>query len=265
MFSSHYFKALEMAVVSKSAFEIMRCYAESSFAQLHTSTIQYFRVNSENMIELSSSYGENLASLKNFKHLSRQRKLPVVDSINTGNEIYFSSPEQLAQAYEETRQWDYVPTALIIVPVNKLALTVGCISVTLSEAVEPCNLKPAIESIRSLAYLLQLTDLQELTGIESMVNLNSQTQLPNTQSPVLQLTHESIQDNHTFDAANLEMTDRQYQIARLIAGGSTNSAIARALNFSEATIRYETIKLYQRLRVKNRAQASSRIRELGIA
>ena len=66
-------------------------------------------------------------------------------------------------------------------------------------------------------------------------------------------------------SANLELSDRQYQIAILIASGATNADIARKLGFSAATIRYETVKLYERLRVKNRSQASSRIREMGIA
>ena len=60
---------------------------------------------------------------------------------------------------------------------------------------------------------------------------------------------------------SLELSKRQRKIAEMIADGMTNSAISRTLGFSEATIRYETIKLYERLRVKNRAHAAARIRE----
>lgn len=62
--------------------------------------------------------------------------------------------------------------------------------------------------------------------------------------------------------ADIKLSQRQLQIAEMIADGMTNRQISRQLGYTEATIRYETIKLYERLRVKNRAQASSRIREL---
>lgn len=58
------------------------------------------------------------------------------------------------------------------------------------------------------------------------------------------------------------MSDRQLSIAKMIADGLTNREIAKALNFSESTARYETIKIYERLQVKNRAQAAATIRSL---
>jgi DNA-binding NarL/FixJ family response regulator len=68
----------------------------------------------------------------------------------------------------------------------------------------------------------------------------------------------------TDPSMNLGLSDRQMVIAKMIAQGMTNRAIARELGFSEATIRYETIKLYERLRVKNRSHAAARIHQLGI-
>lgn len=67
-------------------------------------------------------------------------------------------------------------------------------------------------------------------------------------------------DKDSIESINL--SERQKRIAIMIAEGMTNTSIARRLGFSEATIRYETIKLYERLRVKNRAQAAATIREL---
>jgi hypothetical protein len=48
----------------------------------------------------------------------------------------------------------------------------------------------------------------------------------------------------------------------MIADGLTNREIAKTLNFSESTARYETIKIYERLQVKNRAQAAAMVRSL---
>ena len=58
------------------------------------------------------------------------------------------------------------------------------------------------------------------------------------------------------------MSDRQLSIAKMIADGLTNREIAKTLNFSESTARYETIKIYERLQVKNRAQAAAMVRSL---
>jgi DNA-binding CsgD family transcriptional regulator len=63
----------------------------------------------------------------------------------------------------------------------------------------------------------------------------------------------------------LGLSDRQLVIAKMIAQGMTNKTIAHELGFSEATIRYETIKLYERLRVRNRSHAAARIHQLGIS
>jgi len=67
-----------------------------------------------------------------------------------------------------------------------------------------------------------------------------------------------------WSTVSFGLSDRQMVIAKMIAQGMTNRTIAKELGFSEATIRYETIKLYERLRVKNRSHAAARIHQLGI-
>lgn len=265
MFSTYLFKAIEMAVATKSANEIMRCFAEASFEKLHITTIKYFRVNSENKIELISAYGEVFAKLENYKYMSRNRKLPVVDAINQGVEMFISSPSQLTSMYEEALQWRDLPNCLAIIPVKKLNVTVGCISITLSERIATADFIDASETFRAFAYLLELLTIHELEGIQSLVNLRTLIQESPVKTEPDAKTPGTSPTGRAYISAGLELSDRQYQIARFIAAGSTNSSIARTLGFSEATIRYETVKLYERLRVKNRSQASARIRELGIA
>lgn len=254
-----------MAVATKSANEIMRCFAESSFDRLHITTIKYFRVNSENKIELISAYGEVFARLENYKFISRERKLPVSDVINGGVELYISSPSQLSAMYDEAKQWRELPTCLAIIPVKKLNVTVGCVSITLSERIETSDFIEAVETFRAFAYLLEMLAVHELAGIETLINQPKNLLSSQSLGGLPSEAQQTIRDNRAYLSAGLELTDRQYQIARFIAGGSTNSAIARSLGYSEATIRYETVKLYERLRVRNRSQASARIRELGIA
>jgi len=84
--------------------------------------------------------------------------------------------------------------------------------------------------------------------------------LINTKTPLPRESHGSAEQSTT-----LGLNDRQLVIAKMIAEGMTNKTIAQELGFSEATIRYETIKLYERLRVKNRSHAAARIHQLGIS
>lgn len=60
------------------------------------------------------------------------------------------------------------------------------------------------------------------------------------------------------------LTDREHEILREIARGRTNAEIAVSLNFSLATVRRDTISIYNKLNVRGRANAASRGVELGL-
>lgn len=62
----------------------------------------------------------------------------------------------------------------------------------------------------------------------------------------------------------LSLNHRQRQIASLLVDGRTNREIAKKLEYSESTVRYEIIKMYERLRVRNRAQAAAALRNLNL-
>jgi DNA-binding CsgD family transcriptional regulator len=57
------------------------------------------------------------------------------------------------------------------------------------------------------------------------------------------------------------LTERQLVILQLIADGRTNISISEMLGYSESTIRQETIKIYNKLKCKGRAEASRIYRE----
>ena len=71
-----------------------------------------------------------------------------------------------------------------------------------------------------------------------------------------------LDKNSSILETKYQMTPRQVEIARMIADGASNREIAQALFFSESMARYETVKIYERLRVKNRAQAAGVIRSI---
>lgn len=50
----------------------------------------------------------------------------------------------------------------------------------------------------------------------------------------------------------LTLTKRQWEILELIRTGATNNEIARQLSYSESTIRHETMRIYEKLKVNGR-------------
>ena len=55
------------------------------------------------------------------------------------------------------------------------------------------------------------------------------------------------------------LTAREQQVARLVAGGSTNRQIARALGISEKTSETHVHNIIRKLGARNRAEVAARV------
>ena len=104
----------------------------------------------------------------------------------------------------------------------------------------------------SLSLIVQSMMFQEFESNRSMTGLRDAGRAESSKS---------IEDSNDLQK-KFHMSNRQLSIAKMIADGLTNREIAKTLNFSESTARYETIKIYERLQVKNRAQAAAMVRSL---
>ena len=56
-----------------------------------------------------------------------------------------------------------------------------------------------------------------------------------------------------------ELTDRQRAVARLVANGSNNKEIARALNITERTVKAHLTEVFERLKISDRLQLAVRL------
>jgi DNA-binding CsgD family transcriptional regulator len=72
----------------------------------------------------------------------------------------------------------------------------------------------------------------------------------------------TYQRHQALRAGTPELTARQWEILRLVARGSTNAQIARALVLSEATVRKHLENIYARLQVNSRTGALAKARPL---
>jgi DNA-binding NarL/FixJ family response regulator len=61
-----------------------------------------------------------------------------------------------------------------------------------------------------------------------------------------------------------ELSDREREVLELLAGGSTNSEIARSLVLSPKTVRNHVSSIFTKLRVAGRAEAVERARAAGL-
>ncbi|MCS7249165.1 MAG: response regulator transcription factor [Anaerolineales bacterium] len=61
-----------------------------------------------------------------------------------------------------------------------------------------------------------------------------------------------------------ELTEREKQILKLIAEGLKNKAIAHTLSISESTVENHIHKIYQKLNVSSRVQATAHAFQIGL-
>jgi DNA-binding NarL/FixJ family response regulator len=61
-----------------------------------------------------------------------------------------------------------------------------------------------------------------------------------------------------------KLTDREIQVVRLLATGSTNKGIARSLFVTEATVKSHLVHIFAKLGVDSRSRAIHRAQETGL-
>jgi DNA-binding CsgD family transcriptional regulator len=64
--------------------------------------------------------------------------------------------------------------------------------------------------------------------------------------------------------ASLGITEREYEVLRLIASGQSNKQIAARLDVSPNTVKTHVSRVYEKLRAARRTEAVLRARELGL-
>ena len=64
--------------------------------------------------------------------------------------------------------------------------------------------------------------------------------------------------------ASLGITDREYEVLRLLAGGCSNKQIARQLELSPNTVKTHVARLFEKLKAVRRTEAILIARDLGL-
>ena len=198
---------------------------------------QLFAFDQKGSLTPTTTFG-SIPEGSSTTHLSKDELHPVTDCARTEDSLAIPSAVEYNQRYPEL-SWGHGPA--IFIPLRVGPLVDGVFAMVFDRNQE-INWSEKFELHEAIFVIAQLAHLLNHKG--SVVREAS---------------------NASDPAMNLGLSDRQLVIAKMIAQGMTNRTIAKELGFSEATIRYETIKLYERLRVKNRSHAAARIHQLGIS
>lgn len=191
-------------------------------------------------------YPADAIKLQNM-YTTIEEKLPSVDAMLTGKAVFLRSREQLESYSSYLRAWvSYIPwmNSLMAFPLVDNERLRG--SVVWAFDNDNAQDDSGVQLFTALTMIIQSMMVGEFADIRVGGSTTQIKSSPKSDSGELQEKY--------------HMSARQIRIAEMIADGATNREIAQTLNFSESTARYETIKIYERLQVKNRAQAASMIR-----
>lgn len=215
--------------------------------------ISIILLDENNMAMNFSSHGYPEPATKLLDvYTTMEERLPSVDAMLTGKPVILKDRLEIEEYGAYLRAWvSYVPwlKSLIAFPLINDGLIIGSVVWGFDDShdVESWELK----LFTSLTMILQSMRPIQIAGpeIEKSITKDQEEQIVlNKKSLILK--------------SKYRMTPRQIEIAGMIAEGASNREIAKALFFSESMARYETAKIYDRLRVKNRAQAAGMIRSI---
>jgi len=208
---------------------------------------ELFVFDSEGHLVHAGGHGLSMEEIRKVR-LGRDSLHPVSDAARTEDVLVITSADDFIQRYPALKQSSQLasPEAgpAIYLPLMSSGVVDGVFAMTFSKSrvIQWSDERSLIELLEVVARIAQLI-LQRSTNQSGF----------------------STPEQDLSGLTSVGLSDRQIVIAKMIANGMTNRNIAKELGFSEATIRYETIKLYERLRVRNRSHAAARIHQLGIS
>lgn len=200
-----------------------------------------------------SSHGYPDAATKLLDvYTTMEERLPSVDAMLTGKPVILKNRTEIERYGDYLSAWvSYVPwlNSLMAFPLINDDMIVGSVVWGFDENREVLGWELKLFSALSMI-------LQSMVPIQ-ITNLDYDKQISRSQEETTPVAEKS-----SILETKYRMSLRQVEIARMIADGASNREIAHALFFSESMARYETVKIYERLQVKNRAQAAGMIRSV---
>lgn len=200
-----------------------------------------------------SSHGYPDAATKLLDvYTTMEERLPSVDAMLTGKPVILNNRTEIESYGNYLSAWvSYIPwlNSIMAFPLINDDMIIGSVVWGFDENRGVLGWELKLFSALSMI-------LQSMAPIQ-VINLDISEQIPNAQKET-----NAVAENSSILETKYRMSSRQVEIAKMIADGASNREIAQTLFFSESMARYETVKIYERLQVKNRAQAAGFIRSI---
>ena len=183
-------------------------------------------LTSRKTVRARASYGVNQELFDQWQEFPLEWKLPVTDALIEQRLVWINSLPDWPEEYPLLKNvsYDLSIRTQIIIPILRFNSPVACIGVVSSAQLMPDEeLELLFRTIANLVSLHLFRQARNRKKLES----------PNVNS----------------------LTDRQIQILTYIAEKKTNIEIADAMGYSESTIRQETIRIFDKLKVNGRNEA----------
>jgi DNA-binding CsgD family transcriptional regulator len=183
-------------------------------------------------------FGFSADNMKSWERTHINDSIPTADALRTNNIIWVGNKEDLLQDYPQlaTYKIDARANAFIAWPITIAGSYMSVLGLTLQSSPAPTpELISFLETIGGL-FALQLSKSQNFMSSPEILKIVAQLNL---------------------------LTRRQREVLDLVADGLTNSQIADELDFSESTIRQETMRIYEILGATGRSDAIRMFRSAG--
>ena len=207
--------------------------------------------NSDDQLTIQSEFGLRIDQSSALNEFSLDSPHPIALAMQTTNHVYLETVGGLDAIFGAEE-------SILLIPIVHKEEIFGVLLLVFQKQNEMSDLDKYFFSI--ISNILTQSSICQLERSSEKWSMNNRS---SGKSDNFGSTQTFDQEAELF-LSDLGLTPRQHGIAIKIANGVTNREIAREMGYSEATIRYETIKLYERLRVRNRSHAAARIRELKI-
>lgn len=214
--------------------DLVQFLTKRTFAGCGAKAVYLMNLTNDSHLELIASYGQSEDQLKGWGRIALSEDVPGTDAIKEDRLIWLADKEDWENSYPVIASYpgDHTMNTLINAPLYFRNAPFGVMGVMCNDIT-----RPTAENIAFLDIIAGLASLHLGKSFSKIQNL---------------------EDRGAY------LTKRQIVILELISEQMTNLQIARALGYSESTIRHESMRIYQLLQVNGRREAVVEGRKLGV-
>jgi len=228
-----------VSIRNRSLEEVLRYLTLETISFLEPTSTLVVEVNKQNRIKVLDGFGVDPGELPVVENLSSiNEPLPLNKVLRSKSTVWVNTLPEWGDGFPTLNgNWDFPELGKTFIgwPIEKYGVPTAAIGTFCKPVIDQiAEIEPFIKAIGNVMAL-------QLYYFDSMENGDSKA---NYQIPF-----------ETYKQGDEELTERQLLILKMIAEGRTNSDISDVLNYSESTIRQETIKIYSKLNCSGRPEA----------